>query len=521
MQAASDSGTSDALVLFLFDLLHLDGEDLISAPLRERKPQLQNLLSGVGTPLVYSDHQIGRGPEFHTKACQMRLEGIVSKRADAPYVPADRGLWLKTKCVNREEFVVVGWTDPEGGRSWLGSLLLAYYDDDGRLVYAGRAGSGFSQTELQRVWRRLQPLAVKETPLDVLPPRGSRFGSPLVQSRVHWVRPELVAEVTFLTWTAENLLRQVVYQGLREDKPARDVRRPVPNAAPSSTAPAVAVPEKPRRWPKREKSLAVPRENILQLLPEAVVPSKEQLAEYWTRVADRALPYLGRRPLKLVRHEKGTTFYHMGPLPPVPPALHQLKLEKRKGGEGVRLWADDLAGLLGLVAIGVVEVHPWQATVDDIEHPDLLVFDLDPGEGIGWEFVVETAFRLRKLLADDGLDCWPKTTGGKGLHIMMPVERKLAWNPAHDYTRGIAQRLAATEPDRYTVSAALSDRPGKLFIDYLRNGRGTTAVGAYSPRARPGFPIAAPVTWKDIERGVRPDSFSMDELPRAGRKRTE
>ena len=178
-------------------------------------------------------------------------------------------------------------------------MLLAYYDDDGRLVYAGRAGSGFSQTELQRVWRRLQPLAVKETPLDVLPPRGSRFGSPLVLSRVHWVRPALVAEVTFLTWTAENLLRQVVYQGLREDKPAREVRRPVPNAAPPSTAPAVAAPEKPRRWPKREKSLAVPRENILQLLSEAVVPAKEQLAEYWTR-AGMALLASRKRPAAII-----------------------------------------------------------------------------------------------------------------------------------------------------------------------------------------------------------------------------
>ena len=174
---------------------------------------------------------------------------------------------------------------------------------------------------------------------------------------------------------------------------------------------------------------------------------------------------------------------------------------------------EDLAGLLGLVEIGVIEVHPWQATVDDIERPDLLVFDLDPGEEIEWEFVVETAFRLRKLLADEGLDCWPKTTGGKGLHIMVPTERKLAWNLAHDYTRGIAQRLAATEPDGYTVSAAISDRPGKLFIDYLRNGRGTTAAGTYSPRARPGFPIAAPVTWKDVERGVRPDSFTIATPP--------
>jgi bifunctional non-homologous end joining protein LigD len=513
IQAASVPGNAAALVFFLFDLLFLDGEDLMSTPLRERKARLQQLLAGVSGPLQYSDHQTGRGPEFYAKACEMGVEGIVSKRADAPYVPRNRGLWLKTKCLNREEFVVVGWTDPEGSRPWLGSLLLAYYDPDGRLVYAGRAGSGFNGAELERVWRRLQPLAAKKSPLDVQPPRTSRFGSPLVLSRVHWVKPELVAEVSFLTWTAENLLRQVVYQGLREDKPPREVRRPVPHT-PATPEPVTAQSAKPRRYPPREKSLAVPRENILQLLPDAVVPSREELAAYWTKVADRALPYLGRRPLKLVRHTKGTTFYHMGPLPPVPSAVHQLTIEKRKGGEGTRLWVDDLEGLLGLVEIGALEIHPWQATIYDIEQPDSLVFDLDPGEGIGWEFVVESAFRVRDLLAADDLDCWPKTTGGKGLHIMVPIEPGMTWSAAHDYTRGIARRLAEMEPARYTISAALEERPRRLFVDYLRNGRGTTAVGAYSPRARPGFPIAAPITWKDVERGVRPDQFTISKLPR-------
>jgi bifunctional non-homologous end joining protein LigD len=412
IQAASEPGNAAALVFFLFDLLFLDGEDLITAPLRERKARLQQLLANTAAPLQYSDHQVGRGPEFHAKACEMGVEGIVSKRADAPYVPGNRGLWLKTKCLNREEFVVVGWTDPEGARPWLGSLLLAYYDADGRLVYAGRAGSGFNSAELARVWRRLQPLAIEESSLDVLPPRTSRFGSPLVLSRVHWVRPELVAEITFLTWTAENLLRQVVYQGIREDKPAREVRRTVPHTA--ATAATRAHSPKPHRFPPRQKRLRVPRENILQLLPDAVVPSRDELSDYWRRVAERALPYLGRRPLKLVRHDRGTTFYHMGRLPPIPPAVHQLHIEKRKGGEGVRVWVDDLPGLLGLVEMGVVEVHPWGAKVEDIEHPDLLVFDLDPGEGVEWEFVLETAYRLRDMLASEGLEPWPKTTGAGG-----------------------------------------------------------------------------------------------------------
>jgi bifunctional non-homologous end joining protein LigD len=225
-------GNAAGLVFFLFDLLHLDGEDLMPRPLIDRKTRLAALLSNVASPLQYCDHQIGRGREFHKQACAMSLEGIVSKRADAPYTPGNRGLWRKVKCLHREEFVVVGWTDPEGRRPYLGALLLAYYDPDGRLVYAGRAGTGINQAELERLWRRLQPLATDKMPLEVPPPRSSRFGSPLVLSRVHWVRPELVAEVKFLTWTEDNLLRQVVYEGLREDKPATEVRRPVPNRQP-------------------------------------------------------------------------------------------------------------------------------------------------------------------------------------------------------------------------------------------------------------------------------------------------
>jgi ATP-dependent DNA ligase len=199
-----------------------------AAPLRERKERLRHLLSHTGPPLQFCDHQIGRGPEFYAKVCEMSLEGIISKRADASYSPGDRGLWVKVKCQNREEFVVVGWTDPEGARPWLGALLLAYHDPNGRLVYAGRVGAGIDYAELGRLWRRLQPLATSQIPLDKAPPRTNRFGSPLVLSRVHWVRPELVVEVKYLTWTDDNLLRQVVYEGLREDKVPSEVRRPLP-----------------------------------------------------------------------------------------------------------------------------------------------------------------------------------------------------------------------------------------------------------------------------------------------------
>jgi bifunctional non-homologous end joining protein LigD len=230
IQLASDAGNAAGLVFFLFDLLHLDGENLTARPLLERKQRLAGMLSTTtGSPLHYSDHQIGQGPAFHQQACALRVEGIVSKRIDAPYAPGNRGLWRKVKCLNREEFVVIGWTDPEGSRPYLGALLLGYYDPNGKLIYAGRVGTGINTAELERLWRRLQPLAIDKMPLDVPPPRSTRFGSPLVLSRVHWVKPELVAEVKFLTWTEDNLLRQVVYEGLREDKPATEVRRSAPH----------------------------------------------------------------------------------------------------------------------------------------------------------------------------------------------------------------------------------------------------------------------------------------------------
>jgi bifunctional non-homologous end joining protein LigD len=230
-------------------------------------------------------------------------------------------------------------------------------------------------------------------------------------------------------------------------------------------------------------------------------------------VGKRALLYLGRRPLKLVRHVRGTTFYHKGPLPPIPKSVRTLTIHKREGGEGTRVWVEDVAGLLGLLDLDVIEVHPWNATVDDIEHPDVLVFDLDPGAGIEWSFVIETALALRTFVRGEGLDSWPKLTGGKGIHVMVPIARNLTHDEARRYSRQLAQRLAALDPKRYTLSAGLAQRTGRLFIDYLRNGRGTTAVGAYSPRARTGFPVAAPVTWKQVDKGVRPDAFNLSNPP--------
>jgi DNA ligase D-like protein (predicted ligase) len=226
IQAATDERGAADLVYFVFDLLFLDGISIADLPLLERKARLDAMLAGAAGPVRYSDHVIGDGPRFRAAACEARAEGIISKRADSPYAPGDRGLWRKSKCLNREEFVIVGWTDPEGSRPSVGALLLGYYTDNGRLLYAGRAGGGMSVPVLKRLLGILMPLGISKMPLAVPPPKTNRFGTPLNLRKVHWVRPELVCEVTFLTWTADGLLRQVNYQGLREDKPARDVRRP-------------------------------------------------------------------------------------------------------------------------------------------------------------------------------------------------------------------------------------------------------------------------------------------------------
>jgi bifunctional non-homologous end joining protein LigD len=471
---------SDRLVYLAFDLLYLDGYDLRSAPLFERKRALQDLLAKSLPKLVYVEHfEMEDGEAVYRHACKLKLEGIVSKRRDSPYRSGRQESWLKLKCTKSDAFPIVAFVEKLGAHPRkIASLYVGRREGD-RLVYAGKARSGYTEGFAREVRERLDRLIIKRSPLSV----------PVKKPKATWVQPVVQAEIEYGGITDDGLLREAVFKGLRDDLPAVE-----------------APPSAPRGGKGRG---GVPRENILQLLPDAVSPRKEELAAYWRKMAKRALPFLGRRPLKLVRHTRGTIFYHKGPLPPVPDAVHQLRIEKREGGEGVRVWVDSLAGFLGLVEMGVVEVHPWAATVDDIEHADTLVFDLDPGERVPWDFVIETAMCMRDLLEHEGFKPWPKLTGGKGLHVMAPLTGKLTHDAAHAYARRLAERLAATDPDRYVTSASIARRRGRLFIDYLRNGRGTTAIGAYSPRAKGGFPIAAPVTWKQVERAIKPDAFTM------------
>ena len=386
---------SDRLVYLAFDLLYFDGYDLRGAPLIERKRALQRVLEKSPPKIVYVEHfEMDDGEAVYRHACKLKLEGIVSKRRDSRYRSGRQDSWLKLKCTKSDTFPIVAFVEKLGARPRkIASLYVGRRQGD-RLLYAGKARSGYTEAIAGAVRERLDPLIVRHSPLSV----------PVKKPKATWVKPVVQAEIE--------------YGGIT------------------------------------------------------------------------------------VRHTRGTIFYHKGPLPPIPDAVYQLRIEKREGGEGVRVWVDSLAGLLGLVEMDVIEVHPWAATVDDIEHADRLVFALDPGSGISWDFVIASALRLRGLLEGEGLKPWPKLTGGKGLHLIAPLHRKPTHDAAHAHARRLAQRLARMDAERYGTSASLARRPGRLFIDYLRNGRGTTAVGAYSPRVREGFPIAAPVNWKQVQRGI-------------------
>jgi bifunctional non-homologous end joining protein LigD len=480
---------SSRLLLHAFDLLYLNGRDLRRAPLVERKQALKRLLEGAPHSLAYVDFLEADGTRVFEQACRMGIEGIVAKRVDMPYRSGRQDSWIKLKCTKSDTYPIVAFVEKLGARPRkIASLYVGRWEGD-RLVYAGKARSGYTEAVARELRERLDPLIRRTSPLSV----------PVKKPKATWVEPKVDAEIEYSAVTDDGLLRAAVFKGLRDDLAA-------PRVQASSTVP-------PTR--RRSPHIGVPRENILQLLPDAVVPTKEELAAYWRKVHTRALEHLGHRPLKLVRHVHGTTFYHKGPLPrDIPNSVHQLHLRKREGGEGTRLWVDSLDGFLGLVAIGTIELHPWNATVENFERAGRLVIDLDPAEGVPWDAVVEAALRMRELLEGEGLSTWPKLTGGKGIHVMAPLPKAILHDEAHRHALRLVRVLAQRDPDHYILSAQGSRR-GRIFLDYLRNGRGTTAIGTYSPRAREGFPIAAPITWSRIEAGIRPDAFTMKSPPRA------
>jgi len=513
------SGPSGQLAYFAFDLLHLDGDDLRPSPLLARKEKLSGLVgkSGHG-PIRYSDHIAGRGGDFLGECCRRGLEGIVSKRADRPYHAGRTHDWLKIKCIGREELVIGGFTDSTAAGRALGALLVGYFDD-GRLLYAGRVGTGFDTQTLRDLRSRLNKLRQAESPFIRLAARERGQG-------VHRVRPELVAQIEFSSWTDDGILRHASFQGLREDKPARSVGRPDSLGGPRQEN-SMPMPKKRPISKKRAKSKNTTRSaaasrsaksaSVTLTHPERVLypdgsVTKQDLADYYAAVAKVLLPHVVDRPLSLVRCPEGVgkpCFFQKHAAGGTPAVLRRVPIKERDGTEEY-LVVDDAAGLTALAQMSVLEIHPWGSRADKVEEPDRLIFDLDPGPDVAWQAVIDGALALRDVLGHLELESFLKTSGGKGLHVVVPLTGRCTWPVLKQFSRAVAEHLAGEEPDRYTAKMAKSARPGRVFIDYLRNDRGATAVAPFSPRARAGAPVAMPIAWDDLSALSSASEFTIE-----------
>jgi bifunctional non-homologous end joining protein LigD len=504
LQNDLSEGRTGRLTIVLFDLLYIDGWDLTGARLEDRKAALAQLIEAVGDErLRFSDHQIGRGPDLFAGAQRLGLEGIVSKRRDAPYRPGRGMSWVKSKCIATEELIVVGYTDPKGGRTGLGALLLGYHAPDGKLTYAGRVGTGFSDRLLTSFGDTLRTIERKTATVRL--PQG------LSSRDVHWVAPELVIEVSFADWTHDKILRHSRFVGIREDKlPAEIVLDPAGTSQTPLATVAIG----------RDGAAMVAGIKVTHA-ERVVYPDKGitklAVAEYYAALAGQMLPHIEGRPLSLLRSPdglSGKSFFQKNLTSGFPDEIGRCEVKEKDGSIIAFAMVDDVKGLVALVQMGVLEFHPWGSRVEDLEHPDRLIFDLDPDEGVPWERVVSAATTLRARLEDMQLRSFPKTTGGKGLHLVVPVVPELDWDRAKAFTRAVVDELEAETPKLYTSSMAMKARRGRIFIDYLRNGRGATAVAAYSTRAKPAATVSAPLTWDEVESGIRADHFTIETLPR-------
>jgi bifunctional non-homologous end joining protein LigD len=503
LQNALHSEEQASLSLTLFDLPYLNGRDLRELPLLERKQALEELLGARKTTdiLRYSAHVQGDGEAFFEHARRLGLEGVVSKRATSPYRGGRSQAWVKTKSLERQEFVIGGFTEPSGSRAGLGALLVGVWEGK-RLRFAGKVGTGFSQASLRELVGTLTPLEVEKPPF-ANPPRGAQAQD------VHWVSPTRVAEVEFTEITSDGKLRHPVFCGLREDKDARHVVRERPSAVAETSSPKASKASQASQASKASIELTHPERVVY---PELGL-QKQQLFEYYRSVAQFMLPHVSRRPLTTLRcpqGQGGACFFQKHAQKGMPEAIRLVPIEEESGRSDYT-YIDDADGLLGLIQMSVLEIHTWGSHVDDLEHPDLMVLDLDPSPELPFSRVVAAAELLHQLFEHLELQSFVKTTGGKGLHVCVPLEPKLSWDEMKALSQALADTLVRHSPHEFLAIASKAKRKGKLFVDYLRNGRGATFIAPYSTRARPKATIATPVTWRELE-GLEAERFTMAEV---------
>lgn len=506
LQAAISEGKTDDLIYFAFDLLFEGDEDLRPKPLSHRKARLQAYIDRVGKAgphLRFVDHFASSGEAVLLSACRMDLEGVISKTLDAPYRAGRPSTWVKSKCRGRDEVVIGGWSS-EGGAG-LRSLLVGVQDEGG-LRYMGRVGTGFSAVLSKTLLPALKREAATRSPF-------SGKGAPKGGKDIHWLKPVLVAEIEHAGITEGGSVRQASYKGLREDKPAEEVTaepQPPASAPAASGAPAarkakgklvvagvtVSNPDKVL-WPAHDGQPAI---------------TKGELARYYEMAGDRILPHVADRPVSIIRAPdgiEGEKFFQRHAMPGHSPRLKLIDVKERKPYVGVA----DVGGLVAIGQSGGLELHPWGCKPGDPETPDQITFDLDPDEGLDFDDVIAAAKLLKPRLEALGLTPFVKTTGGKGLHVVVPIKAdargRVDWDQAKAFARAVSEAMKTDHPDRFTTTLAKKARGGKIFLDYLRNGRMATAVAPWSPRARPGAGIAFPLAWSQVKTGLDPGAFNL------------
>ncbi|TEA59621.1 DNA ligase D [Pseudomonas sp. CH235] len=487
LQNAFDSGRSENIVYYLFDLPYLNGVDLREVPVEERRAALATVLKTHQDPLLRFSEAFDETPQaLLNSACQMRMEGLIGKRLGSPYVSRRSSDWIKLKCKHRQEFVIVGYTDPKGARSSFGALLLGLHDrDSGELRYAGKVGTGFNETTLKSILAQLKRLRVKK-PAVANPPTGFEAKG------VHWLKPSLLAEVAFAEMTQDGSVRHAVFHGLREDKPAKDITeeraKPMKTLKAQSTAPS-------------QTDLADGKVRITH--PDRVIDAssgttKMQLAEYYASVAEWILPQLKDRPVALVRAPDGIAgelFFQKNAENLAIPGIRTL--DKELTGQPVML-INNAEALIGAVQMSTVELHTWNATTTDLDKPDRFVLDLDPDPALPWKSMVEATALTLTVLDELGLKAFLKTSGGKGIHLVVPLTRKHGWDEIKDFSHAIVTHMAKLLPERFSAVSGPKNRVGRIFIDYLRNGLGATTICAYAARTREGLPVSVPLFREEV-----------------------
>jgi len=537
--ALSEAKPAD-LTYFVFDVPFVDGYDLRAVPLLARKRLLRQIVPEADATLRLGVEVQGSGDQVFAQLCKLGFEGAVSKKVDSTYQEGVRNReWVKVKCSLRQEMVIGGFTDPQGGRSGFGALLLGVYERDGTLRYSGKVGTGFNDRLLVSLRKQLDKLE-QNTPPFANPPRGYEARG------AHWVKPTLVGEVSFTEWTEDGTLRHPSFEGLRADKRATDVVRewpadaeaePMPKTkaahaakqTPSAgvrartTAKAAASKADPSPAPRGSPPGSTPGQSGKTtvagvtlthpdklLFPEAGL-TKRDLAEYYAKVSEWMVPHLRGRPLSLVRCPDGwkaQCFYHKHADKSVNAAVSRVQVPEG-GGTSTYMSADSVTAVVGLLQWGVAEMHPWGSRVPRLDRPDRLIFDFDPDDGVSWSELVSAVQVLRTLLDKVGLRGFLKTTGGKGLHVVLPIRATLEWPEAKAFTKSVADFLVSTFPDRFVATLSKAQRKGRIFIDYLRNAEGATAIAPYSVRARSNAPVAMPIAWEELRSDVRFDHFNV------------